>query len=264
MFWFRSHAASEVRWGGRKQAEGEVDDGRRSAPRASFKAFLDVVRKSSIAWADVELEAINGLQIMLREAVEKTPSEQIERSLNSAQFGGTMLQENVKDGVPKNPRIRLAHERPATLPEPVEDVLRCFKASFVVADATREDFPIVFASEAFCQSTGYSKSEAIGKGVSLLHGPDTDESEMMRFRTLQESGGMYNGRMMLYKADGTAFWNLMVGSHLTHIYVIHLDHNTRSRMAVFTEAFLYNNILSHTMLFRSRKNKPASYLLPEL
>ncbi|PSS00333.1 Phytochrome like [Actinidia chinensis var. chinensis] len=66
LFWFRSHSAAEIRWGGAKHEPGEKDDGRRMHPRSSFKAFLEVVKTRSLPWKGYEMDAIHSLQITLR------------------------------------------------------------------------------------------------------------------------------------------------------------------------------------------------------
>ncbi|KAK9292067.1 hypothetical protein L1049_020021 [Liquidambar formosana] len=66
LFWFRSHTAAEIRWGGAKHEPGEKDDGRRMHPRSSFKAFLEVVKTRSVPWKDYEMDAIHSLQLILR------------------------------------------------------------------------------------------------------------------------------------------------------------------------------------------------------
>ncbi|KAJ0976497.1 hypothetical protein J5N97_018462 [Dioscorea zingiberensis] len=66
MFWFRSHTAAEIRWGGAKHDPMDKDDGRRMHPRSSFKAFLEVVRMRSSPWKDYEMDAIHSLQLILR------------------------------------------------------------------------------------------------------------------------------------------------------------------------------------------------------
>ncbi|OVA13499.1 PAS domain [Macleaya cordata] len=68
LFWFRSHTAAEVRWGGAKHDPGEKDDGRKMHPRSSFKAFLEVVKTRSLPWKDYEMDAIHSLQLILRNA----------------------------------------------------------------------------------------------------------------------------------------------------------------------------------------------------
>lgn len=66
VFWFRSHTASEIRWGGAKHEAGDQDDGRRMHPRSSFNAFLEVVKTRSFPWKDFEMDAIHSLQLILR------------------------------------------------------------------------------------------------------------------------------------------------------------------------------------------------------
>lgn len=72
LFWFRSHAAAEVRWGGAKHDPSDKDDGRRMHPRSSFKAFLEVVKTRSSPWKDYEMDAIHSLQLILRGSLKDT------------------------------------------------------------------------------------------------------------------------------------------------------------------------------------------------
>ncbi|KAL1831876.1 hypothetical protein ACET3Z_001527 [Daucus carota] len=69
LFWFRSHAACHIRWGGAKHEPEEKDDGRKMHPRSSFKAFLEVVKTRSATWKDFEMDAIHSLQLILRKAL---------------------------------------------------------------------------------------------------------------------------------------------------------------------------------------------------
>ncbi|PIN07513.1 hypothetical protein CDL12_19918 [Handroanthus impetiginosus] len=71
LFWFRSHTAAEIRWGGAKHEPGEEDDGRKMHPRSSFKAFLEVVKTRSLPWKDYEMDAIHSLQLILRNAFKE-------------------------------------------------------------------------------------------------------------------------------------------------------------------------------------------------
>lgn len=66
LFWFRSHTAAEIRWGGAKHDPSDKDDSRRMHPRLSFKAFLEVVKMKSLPWNDYEMDAIHSLQLILR------------------------------------------------------------------------------------------------------------------------------------------------------------------------------------------------------
>lgn len=70
LFWFRSHTAKEIKWGGEKHDPGDKDDGRKMHPRSSFKAFLEVVKRRSLPWEDVEMDAIHSLQLILRGSLQ--------------------------------------------------------------------------------------------------------------------------------------------------------------------------------------------------
>nr|AHZ89697.1 phytochrome A [Dimocarpus longan] len=77
IFWFRSHTASAIRWGGAKHEPGEKDDGRKMHPRSSFKAFLEVVKTRSLPWKDYEMDAIHSLQLILRNAFKDVETEDV-------------------------------------------------------------------------------------------------------------------------------------------------------------------------------------------
>nr|AHZ63969.1 phytochrome [Taiwania cryptomerioides] len=71
LFWFRSHTAKEIKWGGAKHDPDDKDDGMLMHPRSSFKAFLEVVKRRSILWEDVEMDAIHSLQLILRDSFQE-------------------------------------------------------------------------------------------------------------------------------------------------------------------------------------------------
>ncbi|CAH9120480.1 unnamed protein product [Cuscuta epithymum] len=68
LFWFRSHTAKEIKWGGAKHHPEDKDDGQRMHPRSSFKAFLEVVKSRSLPWETAEMDAIHSLQLILRDS----------------------------------------------------------------------------------------------------------------------------------------------------------------------------------------------------
>ncbi|XP_059662869.1 phytochrome C [Cornus florida] len=70
LFWFRSHSAKEIKWGGAKHDPDDKGDRRKMHPRSSFKAFLEVVKGRSLRWEDVEMDAIYSLQLILRESLQ--------------------------------------------------------------------------------------------------------------------------------------------------------------------------------------------------
>ncbi|KAI3926604.1 hypothetical protein MKW98_014251 [Papaver atlanticum] len=70
LFWFRSHTAKEVKWGGAKHHPDNKDDGGRMHPRSSFKAFLEVVKCRSLPWEVPDMNAIYSLQLIMRGSIQ--------------------------------------------------------------------------------------------------------------------------------------------------------------------------------------------------
>nr|AHZ63871.1 phototropin [Pteridium aquilinum] len=91
----------------------------------------------------------------------------------------------------------------------LKDALETFQQTFVVSDATRKDYPILYASAGFFKMTGYSSKEVIGRNCRFLQGADTDPEDVAKIREALAEGKNYCGRLLNYKKDGTAFWNLL-------------------------------------------------------
>lgn len=72
LFWFRSHTANEVKWGGAKHHPKDRDDDGRMHPRSSFKAFLEVAKSRSVPWDMSEINAIHSLQLIMRDYFQDT------------------------------------------------------------------------------------------------------------------------------------------------------------------------------------------------
>ncbi|XP_051142431.1 phototropin-1-like [Andrographis paniculata] len=93
--------------------------------------------------------------------------------------------------------------------EDLKDALSTFQQTFVVSDATKADFPIMYASAGFFKMTGYTSREVVGRNCRFLQGKDTDPEDVARIREALENGTNYCGRLLNYKKDGTPFWNLL-------------------------------------------------------
>nr|AML78592.1 putative LOV domain-containing protein [Canella winterana] len=91
----------------------------------------------------------------------------------------------------------------------LKDALSTLQQTFVVSDATKPDYPIMFASAGFFSMTGYSPKEVIGRNCRFLQGPDTDPLELEKIREAIRTGTSYCGRLWNYKKNGTPFWNLL-------------------------------------------------------
>uniref|UniRef100_A0A126X239 non-specific serine/threonine protein kinase n=1 Tax=Neckera douglasii TaxID=140378 RepID=A0A126X239_9BRYO len=103
-------------------------------------------------------------------------------------------------------------EGPSNLPKvsrDLKDALSTFQQTFVVSDATQPDFPILYASAGFFNMTGYTPDEVIGRNCRFLQGPGTDTADVAKIREALQEGKSYCGRLLNYKKDGSAFWNLL-------------------------------------------------------
>nr|AML77306.1 putative LOV domain-containing protein [Linum hirsutum] len=93
--------------------------------------------------------------------------------------------------------------------EDVKAALSSFQQTFVVSDATKPDYPILYASEGFFKMTGYTSKEVVGRNCRFLQGADTDPEDVAKIREALQTGGSYCARLLNYKKDGTPFWNLL-------------------------------------------------------
>nr|XP_027191985.1 phototropin-1-like isoform X2 [Cicer arietinum] len=93
--------------------------------------------------------------------------------------------------------------------EDLRDALSAFQQTFVVSDATKPDYPIMYASAGFFKMTGYTSKEVIGRNCRFMQGAETDSNDVAKIREALAAGKSYCGRLLNYKKDGTPFWNLL-------------------------------------------------------
>nr|AML78657.1 putative LOV domain-containing protein [Physocarpus opulifolius] len=91
----------------------------------------------------------------------------------------------------------------------LKDALSTFQQTFVVSDATKPDYPIMYASAGFFKMTGYTSKEVIGRNCRFLQGAGTDPEDVAQIRETLQGNKSYCGRLLNYKKDGTPFWNLL-------------------------------------------------------
>ncbi|KAK9764415.1 hypothetical protein K7432_008091 [Basidiobolus ranarum] len=106
--------------------------------------------------------------------------------------------------------------------------------AFLVVDACRFDFPIVYASSSFEKLSGYKSTEIVGKNCRFLQSPDgqvslgsrrryTDNNAVHNIRNHMLQGKEYQVSIVNYKKDGQPFINLITiipiayeGAEITH------------------------------------------------
>nr|AML76464.1 putative LOV domain-containing protein [Plagiomnium insigne] len=79
--------------------------------------------------------------------------------------------------------------------------------SLVLADPSLPDTPIVHASDVFCQLTGYSREEVVGRNCRFLQGPETDPDAVREIREAIKGERPCTVRILNYRKDKTPFWN---------------------------------------------------------
>ncbi|KAF5821473.1 putative protein kinase AGC-RSK-2 family [Helianthus annuus] len=104
------------------------------------------------------------------------------------------------------------NERALRVSEDLKDALSTFQQTFVVSDATKPDYPILYASAGFFKMTGYTSKEVIGRNCRFLQGADTNPEDVAKIREVLQKGTTYCGRLLNYKKDGSPFWNLLTVS----------------------------------------------------
>lgn len=83
--------------------------------------------------------------------------------------------------------------------EDLRDALSAFQQTFVVSDATKPDYPIMYASAGFFNMTGYTSKEVIGRNCRFMQGADTDPNDVAKIRESLAAGTTYCGRLLNYK-----------------------------------------------------------------
>ncbi|KAL8130176.1 hypothetical protein V2J09_019331 [Rumex salicifolius] len=149
LFWFRSHTAKEIKWGGAKHHPEDKDDGLRMHPRSSFKAFLEVVKSRSLPWENAEMDAIHSLQLILRDSFKDAETTTHSRAVVHAQAGELDLQGMDELSSVAREMVKLIET--ATAPIFAVDVNGCINGWNAKA----------------AELTGLSVEEAMGK--SLVH-----------------------------------------------------------------------------------------------
>lgn len=79
--------------------------------------------------------------------------------------------------------------------------------SFCICDPDQEDCPIVFASDGFCNFTGYAVDEIEGRNCRFLQGPGTEKADVDKIRSAIKNEKEDSVNLLNYKKDGTSFNN---------------------------------------------------------
>lgn len=150
IFWFRSHTAGEVRWGGAKHDPDDRDDARRMHPRSSFKAFLEVVKTRSLPWKDYEMDAIHSLQLILRNAFKDSETTDVNTNVIHSKLNDLKI-----DGIQELEAV-------------TSEMVRLIETATVPILAVDSDGLVNGWNTKIAELTGLSVDEAIGKHLLTL------------------------------------------------------------------------------------------------
>ena len=76
-----------------------------------------------------------------------------------------------------------------------------------IADASVEDYPLVYVNEGFERITGYGSAEVLGRNCRFLQGAETDPDAVGEFREAIERSEQRVVELLNYRKDGREFWN---------------------------------------------------------
>ncbi|MEX0724287.1 MAG: PAS domain S-box protein [Gracilimonas sp.] len=91
----------------------------------------------------------------------------------------------------------------------LESVVTNTNESVVITEAEPSELPgrkIIFVNEAFTELTGYDKEFAIGRTLSFLNGPKTDQEERLKLRAAMQKYEPAEAELLNYKNNGEEFW----------------------------------------------------------
>ncbi|KAI0491234.1 hypothetical protein F4859DRAFT_509019 [Xylaria cf. heliscus] len=97
-----------------------------------------------------------------------------------------------------------------TLPPNLRDLSEGLGEVFCLTDPSRDDNPIVFASEEFHRATQYGRRFALGRNCRFLQGPRTNQRSVHRLREMLVVGKEHCEPLLNYRRDGSVFMNLLM------------------------------------------------------
>ena len=107
----------------------------------------------------------------------------------------------------------------------------------IVITTADPGYPIVYTNAAFCEMTGYSPDEVMGKSPSMLQGPLTDSEVLERLNRDIAADKIFHGRAVNYRKDGSSFlmeWKIIPvhnqSGQTTHYLAIQRDVTSRQKV----------------------------------
>ena len=162
-----------------------------------------------------------GLQLMARRHRDDERSQEIvNTSLASIRQIQDYLKTDSRKYVDRVPPTGFKHTlRGANRHPTIEDTADRHDLFFAAIEMTRmpmvvtnpnlPDNPIVFANQAFLNTTGYSMDEVLDRNCRFLRGPGTDRQAVDAIRRAIQEKTDLAVELLNYRKDGTVFWNAL-------------------------------------------------------
>ena len=81
----------------------------------------------------------------------------------------------------------------------------------IVLTSAKSGYPIVYVNQPFCEMTGYSLEELLGKSPKILQGEKSNPNVLARLQECITQDIPFQGATTNYKKDGTPYpveWNI--------------------------------------------------------
>lgn len=93
--------------------------------------------------------------------------------------------------------------------DPFAAAFKATRMPMIITDPRQDDNPIIFTNRSFCELSGYSADELIGRNCRLLQGAKTDPAAVQKIRDAIHAGESVAIDLLNYRKDGSQFWNAL-------------------------------------------------------
>ncbi|KAF2997359.1 hypothetical protein E8E13_003954 [Curvularia kusanoi] len=199
-----------------------------------FTSFLSVARPKSLPILIYYLDALKALRAInyanaVAEALEPISGLEFTESQARPTVNGVLEEKAkqafdilVRDDLPafithiftQVVSVSISKRVTGTLPPLLREASEGLAEVFCLTDPSRQDNPIIFASEEFHRTTQYGVNYAIGRNCRFLQGPKTNRSSVARFKAMCMEGKEHSEVFLNYRRDGSPFMNLLMQAPL--------------------------------------------------
>ena len=94
--------------------------------------------------------------------------------------------------------------------DPFVAAVRATRMPMIISNPRLPDNPVVFANNAFCLLSGYSREEILGRNCRFLQGPGTDSETVAKIREAVRRVESIEIDIQNFRKDGEPFWNRLL------------------------------------------------------